>query len=87
MSLADLIRAVDTLSIDEFELLYAHIMEQRERRRLDMAEDRPNDELNINDLRQIFAELRDGFSESDLDDLDWAMNLEVKDSEWLTQTL
>lgn len=41
------------------------------------TDDRHNHELDIDDLKQIFAELREGFTAQDLDELAWAMNVEV----------
>lgn len=77
MTLADLIHAVDTLSSDDLETLATHIQHQRGRR-VDqgMSGDRHPKQLDIEAIMQTFAELADGFSETDLDELDWAMNNE-----------
>ncbi len=79
MALHELIRAVDELSSEDFEALYIHIHEQREYRQHSGSVDRHNDPIDMHDLRQILAELREGFSESDLDELKWAMNVEYVD--------
>jgi hypothetical protein len=38
--------------------------------------ERRNPPLNIDELKQIFADLREGFTEQDLEELEWAMNVE-----------
>lgn len=81
MALSDLMREVKSLSSDELEALYLFVQDQREYRRLTEQEPEETDRhpapLDMDDLKQIFAELRDGFSEHDLEELDWAMNVEV----------
>ncbi|MBL8131033.1 MAG: hypothetical protein JNL42_04180 [Anaerolineae bacterium] len=81
MALPDLMREVKALSRDEFEALYLFVQHQREYWRSQEQEpkslDRRNAALDIDELKQIFAELREGFTEADLDELDWAMNAEI----------
>ena len=81
MALSDLMREVKSLSSDELEALYLFVQDQREYRRLLEQEpeepDRQPTILDMDDLKQIFAELREGFTEQDLNELDWAMNVEV----------
>ncbi|MCI0555803.1 MAG: hypothetical protein L0287_33065 [Anaerolineae bacterium] len=76
MTLAELIKAVDELSHEELRQLREYI-EQQERKPA---------ELDIDALEQVFAELREGFSKKDLEELEWAMNVEyieaVDDTEW-----
>jgi hypothetical protein len=38
--------------------------------------DRDNDELDINELRQLSAAMREDLTEKDLEELEWAMNVE-----------
>jgi hypothetical protein len=68
MSLKEMIEAVDRLSPDEMRQLREHI-EQKER-------ETGKRELDIEAIEQVFADLREGFSEEDLDELEWAMNVE-----------
>ena len=44
---------------------------------MNATDDRHNNTLDMDDLKAIFADLREGFTEQDLDELDWAMNVEV----------
>lgn len=78
LTLKELIRAVDELSSEEFETLYRHVREQHQHRGIQagQAEDHPSGPLYIAELKQLFAELREGFSPAELDELDWAMNVE-----------
>lgn len=68
MTLQDMLKAVESLSAEEIRLLRERI-EQIER-------DQRPPELDIDALEQVFAELRAGFSDEDLDELEWAMNVE-----------
>ncbi len=43
---------------------------------IDDLGERRNAPLDIEELKQIFAHLREGFTEKDLEDLEWAMNVE-----------
>ncbi len=43
---------------------------------IDGLGERRNAPLDIEELKQIFAELREGFTEKDLEELEWAMNVE-----------
>jgi hypothetical protein len=81
MTLNELMRAVDTLSDAELLRLFAHLEEQRVRRFAAReietpTEDRTNAPLDMRDLEEIFAEIRTGFTEHDLQELEWAMNNE-----------
>lgn len=78
MTLKELIRAVDELSSEEFEALYRHIREQHRHRGIqaDQAGDHPSPPLNIAELKQLFAQLREGLSPAELNELEWAMNVE-----------
>jgi hypothetical protein len=73
MALQDLLQAVDALSTEDLETLYVHISEQRQYRQPD---DRHNAPLDMDELDEILADLRDGFDGKDLDELEWAMNVE-----------
>ena len=77
MTLDKLKEAVDTLSPEERQHLREYI---------EQHETSPTKKLDMGALDQIFAELREGFSEKDLDELEWAMNVEVveplDESEW-----
>jgi hypothetical protein len=77
MTLDKLKEAINTLSREERQHLREYI-EQRETP--------PAKKLDMDALDQIFAELREGFSEEDLDELEWAMNVEyvepLDESEW-----
>jgi len=44
---------------------------------MNATDDRHNSTLDMDDLKQIFSDLREGFTEQDLEELDWAMNVEV----------
>lgn len=66
MTLQDMMKAVEALSSDEMRQLREHI-EQIER------ESAPP-KLDIAAIERVFADLREGFSEQDLDELEWAMN-------------
>lgn len=66
MTLQDMLKAVGELSPDEIRQLCEHI-EQIER------ESAPP-KLDIAALEWVFADLREGFSEQDLGELEWAMN-------------
>lgn len=68
MTLQDMLKAVDDLSPEEMRLLREHI-EQKER-------EQRQPKLDLAALEQVFADLRAGFSEEDLDELEWAMNVE-----------
>ena len=80
MALSDLMREVKTLSRDDLEALYLFVQSRREQQQLrdaGLAEgERDNDVLDVDELKGIFAELRAGFTEQDLEELDWAMNFE-----------
>jgi hypothetical protein len=80
MLLDDLLRTVDQLSEDELEILYFHVRQQREHRlhREEGSEtaDRHVSPLDMDALMSIVDDLREGFSEKDLDELEWAMNVE-----------
>jgi hypothetical protein len=65
MTLAEVIKAVDELSPDEIRQLRDYL-ETRQAQQ----------ELDIEGIKQIFSELREGFSEQDLQELEWAMNAE-----------
>ena len=67
MTLQDMMKAVDSLTPDEMRQLREHI-EQKER-----TQHSPG--LDINAIEQVFDDLREGFSDEDLDELEWAMNL------------
>jgi hypothetical protein len=67
MTLQDMMKAVEDLSPDEMRQLRQHI-EQKERER--------QPELDMDAIEQVFDDLREGFSEEDLDQLEWAMNVE-----------
>lgn len=76
MTLAELMKAVDELSHEELRQLREYIQQQEHK----------HGELDIDALEMVFAELREGFSDHDLDELEWAMNVEyiepVDDNEW-----
>ena len=76
MTLAEVMKAVDELSQEELRQLREYIQQQEHK----------HGELDIEALEEVFAELREGFSEHDLEELEWAMNVEyvepVDDSEW-----
>jgi hypothetical protein len=65
MTFTDLIRAVDELSIDEIRRL-RHYIDQKEN---------TESGIDVEALEQVFAELREGFTERDLEELTWAMNV------------
>ncbi len=80
MTLQDMIKALDDLSPEERQ----RIREELEGRdvlqeAMDEANDRQNMPLDIEALKRLFGELREGFTQDDLDELEWAMNLEVID--------
>jgi hypothetical protein len=66
MTLAELMKAVDDLSRQDFETLYDYLEQRREY----LAEER------IRMIEEAVAEIREGFSEQDLEELEWAMNVE-----------
>jgi len=66
MTFSELLAAVDQLNEDELTQLKQHI-ESREQHAKAM---------DIDAIEQIFAQMREGFSETDLDELEWAMNVE-----------
>lgn len=85
MPLNDIIQALDTLTDEELEVLYTHIRNLRQTRSnfaaLDPVTEHPtqtryNKPLDVDLLTRTFAELREGLSEQDLEELEWAMNLE-----------
>ena len=67
MRFQEILKAVDDLSVEEMRQLREHL-EQKER------EQQPK--LDIPALEKVFADLRAGFSEEDLKELEWAMNVE-----------
>lgn len=80
MALSDVLQQIDTLSREELETVTARIRQQRER--LGIIEvntsegDRHNEPLDMDFMRQLSADLREGFTEQDLEELEWAMNVE-----------
>ena len=68
MSLQDMLKAVENLTPEEMRRLREHI-EQKER-------EQRQPELDIAAIERVFAELREGFSDEDLGELEWAMNVE-----------
>jgi hypothetical protein len=68
MVLQDLIAAIDTLPSEDVERLLEHLQKRQQQ----IAEEK------IHTLRETLAELREGFSEQDLEALTWAMNVEFK---------
>jgi hypothetical protein len=77
MTLDKLKEAIDQLSADERQHLREYI---------EQHETPSTKKLDMRALDQVFAELREGFSEEDLDELEWAMNVEyvepLDESEW-----
>jgi hypothetical protein len=67
MTLQDMMKAVEELSPDEMRQLRQQI-EQIER-------ESAQPKLDIAAIERVFADLREGFSEEDLDELEWAMNM------------
>jgi hypothetical protein len=63
MTLAEVMKAVDELSPDEIRQLRDYL-DRRDAQQ----------ELDIEGIKQIFSELREGFTEQDLQELEWAMN-------------
>ena len=68
MTLQEIIEAVDALPLNEMQQVRQHI-EQRET-------DEENPIIDIDAVEKALAELREGFSEEDLEELEWAMNVE-----------
>ncbi len=64
MTLTELMQAIDSLSAEELQALHEHITQ---RQRAAAAEA----------LALALDSLREGFSDTDLDRLEWAMNVEV----------
>lgn len=67
MSIHDLLRAVDTLTADELRLLHERV----EQRQLDIASKMPGA------LDHALDMLRSGLSDEQLNQIEWAMNLEI----------
>jgi len=88
MALSDMLQAIEELSPEEFEALYTHVNHLYHQR----EGDRRNEPLDIVELKQIFADLREGFDEADLQELTWAMStadhdfdgLNIKRVNWRT---
>jgi hypothetical protein len=82
MTFDDMLQAVETLSPDELERLYQRIGRIRLNTLIDNSfvppefGDRDNLPLDIEELKEISAALREGFTEQDLEELEWAMNVE-----------
>ncbi len=80
MKLADLMREVNRLSSDDLDALLVYVETQRAHRKepqiLPDAGDHTPSVQDATELEAIFAELRAGFDERDLEELDWAMNVE-----------
>ena len=70
MTLQEMMKEVERLSPEEMRQLREHI-EQKER-----EIHQPG--LDIDAIERIFSDLRAGFSEADLSELEWAMNVEYK---------
>lgn len=68
MTLQEMLKAVANLSPDEVRQLREYL-EQIE----DESVPSP---VSMTALEQVFADLRAGFSDADLDELEWAMNVE-----------
>ena len=62
MTLDELLDVVDTLSLDEMRQLRERI-EQRER-----------EATSVDELDRVLAAMREGLTDDDLDQLEWAMN-------------
>lgn len=66
MTFNELLKAVDQLNDDELTKLKEHIASREQQ----------SNGMDIDEIERIFAEMREGFSEQDLDELEWAMNVE-----------
>jgi predicted nucleic acid-binding Zn-ribbon protein len=82
MMLDSLYQVIDDLSMDELDTLSEYIEQQREQRRLAQY----TTEERIQKIEAAFAELREGLTQAELDEITEAMNSEVvepfDESEW-----
>lgn len=67
MELEAILKAIDQLSLAERQQVYEHLSTYHP------APER----IDLERLEVLFAELRAGFSEADLAELEWAMNVEI----------
>ncbi|MCU0497087.1 MAG: hypothetical protein MUF87_07030 [Anaerolineae bacterium] len=66
MELEQILKAIDGLSLEDRQQVYEYL-----------SRDHPAPEaIDVERIKTLFAELRDGFSEADLEALEWAMNVE-----------
>lgn len=82
MMLDSLYQVIDDLSADDLDALSEYIEQQREQRRLAQY----TTEERIQKIEAAFAELREGLTPAELDEITEAMNSEViepfDESEW-----
>lgn len=82
MMLDSLYQVIDDLSADDLDALSEYIEQQREQRRLAQY----TTEERIRKIEAAFAELREGLTPAELDEITEAMNSEVvepfDESEW-----
>lgn len=82
MMLDSLYQVIDDLSTDDLDALSEYIEQQREQRRLAQY----TTEERIQKIEAAFAELREGLTPADLEEITEAMNSEViepfDESEW-----
>lgn len=71
MTLAEILRAVDELSSEDLRLLREHIEEREEL----------SQQQKLARLRQAKSELRASLTSQELDEIEWAMNVEFPDSD------
>jgi predicted nucleic acid-binding Zn-ribbon protein len=82
MTLDSLYQVIDDLSMDDLDALSEYIEQQREQRRLAQY----TTEERIQKIEAAFAELREGLTPAELEEITEAMNSEViepfDESEW-----
>ncbi|MBC8098641.1 MAG: hypothetical protein H7Y11_04310 [Armatimonadetes bacterium] len=76
MELATVLQALDALSNDDLDAVNAYLQQERAARQ-SLGNRHPTEPLNVERIARLFAELREGFSAQDLDELEWAMNYET----------